>query len=493
MLFNSYLFIFEFVPATILAFFVAAKISRNLALLALIIASLVFYSGWSGLPWLVVVSFTFNYLAARLMVWSRARLSKAASRLILPAAISFNLLLLVYYKYTKFLIYNIDAVAGAHWPIPSITLPIGISFFTFTQIAFLVDVSRREADEPAFLRYGLFVTYFPHLLAGPIIHHANVMPQFDKASIYKFSPHEFGVGLTIFIFGLFKKVALADSFSPGVNLAFSGDHTPLIFEAWRGVLAYTLQIYFDFSGYSDMAIGLSRMFGIELPLNFNSPYKASSIIEFWRRWHMTLSRFLRDYLYISLGGNRKGRARRYFNLYITMLLGGIWHGAGWTFAIWGALHGLYLILNHAWRHLLGERTYGIFGRLACHIVTFLAVVAAWVFFRAPSVSVALVILKGMAGLNNSPGLSGLLVEPFPKAGFAAIAFGLFVVFTLPNTQQILAAFRPGFSPFDRSYAHPSGRWHIARLSPAWGIIVGIVFFLALTRMSHVTEFIYYQF
>ncbi len=208
-------------------------------------------------------------------------------------------------------------------PPPNVVLPIGISFFTFTQIAYLVDVARREVSEPAYLRFGLFVSYFPHLLAGPIIHHKDIMPQFDKSSVYRLSTINIAVGLTIFVIGLFKKVALADSFVPSAALAFTGDHPPLLLEAWRSVLAYTLEIYFDFSGYSDMAIGLSRLFGIELPLNFNSPYKATSIIDFWRRWHMTLSKFLRDYLYYALGGNRKGKIRRYANLYITMLLGGI--------------------------------------------------------------------------------------------------------------------------------------------------------------------------
>lgn len=236
-------------------------------------------------------------------------------------------------------------------PSLNVILPIGISFYTFTQIAFLVDTFQGKVNEYRFTHYLLFVTYFPHLIAGPVLHHKEMMPQFADSKIYKFSATDFAVGITIFCIGLAKKVLIADNLAPYASPLFSGAASPSFLVAWGGVLAYTFQLYFDFSAYSDMAIGLSRLFGVKLPLNFNSPYKAVNISEFWRRWHMTLSRFLKDYLYIPLGGNRTGTIRRYRNLITVMLLGGLWHGAGCNFVIWGGLHGVYLIIHQGWRKL----------------------------------------------------------------------------------------------------------------------------------------------
>jgi D-alanyl-lipoteichoic acid acyltransferase DltB (MBOAT superfamily) len=484
---------FVFMPVTLLAFFLAARVSRTLALFFLLLASLVFYSGWSGFPWLVICSFTFNYLVARTLIWSHTNAAPAVPRLVLGGGIAVNLALLFYFKYTNFAVMSILPHVGIVLPSPGIVLPIGISFFTFTQIAFLVDIARREVTETDFLKFGLFVTYFPHLLAGPIIHHKEVMPQFGKNSTYLPSVENFSIGLTIFTIGLFKKVVLADTYIPAASQLFAGDHVPLLFESWRGALAYSLQIYFDFSGYSDMAIGLSRLFGIDLPINFNSPYKAVSIIDFWRRWHMTLSRFLRDYLYIPLGGNRRGEGRRYVNLFLTMLLGGIWHGAGWTYVIWGALHGTYLVINHLC-HSAGLRLRGHAPRLAGWALTFLAVVVGWVFFRAPNVATALMILKGMAGLNNSGGLHALLHEEISITGFAAIGMGIAIALFLPNSQQLMQKFHPGLLPQEmRGDSGYHGWLVVQRLTLALGILAGLVFFVALSRMSHVTEFIYYQF
>lgn len=268
-------------------------------------------------------------------------------------------------------------------PSLNIILPIGISFYTFTQIAFLVDTYQEKVNEYRFIHYLLFVTYFPHLIAGPVLHHKEMMPQFADSRIYKFSTTDFAVGLTIFCIGLAKKVLIADNLAPYANPLFSGADAPSLFIAWGGVLAYTFQLYFDFSAYSDMAIGLSRLFGVKLPLNFNSPYKATNISEFWGRWHMTLSRFLMDYLYIPLGGNRTGIIRRYRNLITVMLLGGLWHGAGWNFVIWGGLHGVYLIIHHGWgklSELLNFPVNLVLWRLTATSITFLSVCFAWVFF-----------------------------------------------------------------------------------------------------------------
>ncbi|WP_309246667.1 MBOAT family O-acyltransferase [Ramlibacter montanisoli] len=287
-------------------------------------------------------------------------------------------------------------------------LPLGISFYTFTQIAFLVDTYQGKVTEFNFFRYALFVTWFPHLIAGPVLHHAEMMPQFARKAVCRIDWQNVAVGLSIFVLGLAKKVLLADSIAEFASPVFDGVKAgaqPMLFEAWVGALAYTLQLYLDFSAYSDMAIGLSLMFNVRLPLNFDSPYKATSIIDFWRRWHMTLSRFLRDYLYIPLGGGRAGNARRYANLMTTMVLGGLWHGAGWTFVVWGTLHGCYLLVNHAWRAFRRRHGWGEGGRaaaLAAGALTFLAVVVGWVFFRADSMASAVTMLQGMTGMPAWP-------------------------------------------------------------------------------------------
>ncbi len=300
---------------------------------------------------LLLGSIVFNYLIG----YSLARGNDIGSlrrRHLLALGVAGDLALLGYYKYANFFIGILNASLSTSYSFAEIILPLGISFFTFTQFAFLVDAARGEAKEFDFIHYSLFVSYFPHLIAGPILHHKEIMPQFGKANAYRLNWDYLRIGLTVFALGLFKKVVLADGVAlytaPVFAAAEQGDVLNL-FQAWGGALAYTLQLCFDFSGYSDMAIGLSYMLGVRLPLNFNSPYKATSISDFWRRWHMTLSRFLRDYLYVPVGGNRKGQARRYLNLMATMLLGGLWHGAGWTYIIWGGLHGFYLIVHQAWQ------------------------------------------------------------------------------------------------------------------------------------------------
>ncbi len=351
MLFNSYLFIFVFLPVTFAGFFWIARSSHRLAALWLAAASVYFYGYWNPkFVTLLLASIIFNYGMGYAIGHVRVGSGNRA-KLLLIIAIAANLILLGIFKYTNFFIKTINDAAGTGISLLDIVLPLGISFFTFTQITFLVDVYRGIAREYLFVHYLLFVTYFPHLIAGPIIHHQQMMPQFENAATYRINSEDIAIGVSMFAIGLAKKVLLADNFADCSTKVFTaasrGDELQFV-EAWSGALSYTLQLYFDFSGYCDMAIGLSKMFGIDLPLNFNSPYKAPNIIEFWRRWHMTLSQFLRDYLYIPLGGNRKGVGRRYANLMLTMLLGGLWHGASWTFVIWGALHGAFLMINHGW-------------------------------------------------------------------------------------------------------------------------------------------------
>ena len=347
---------------------------------------------------------------------ARHSVPKSKPKLWLVFGIGANLALLAYFKYASFFLANLNLSIGSQWNLGNIVLPIGISFFTFTQIAFLADAYQKGAREFDFLHYGLFVTYFPHLIAGPVLHHSQMMPQFADPSTYRFNAGNCSAGLAIFALGLAKKVVLADGISPYADAIFEPADAGLIpttREAWLGAVAYTLQLYFDFSGYSDMAVGLSWMFNVRLPFNFGSPYRAVNISEFWRRWHISLSTFLRDYLYISLGGNRRGSARRYLNLAITMVLGGLWHGASWSFVVWGSLHGAYLVLHQGFRAACGPTVASRLDRsqilrVLSWAFTMLLVVVAWVFFRATSFSGAMRILQSMAGASPSPALDPLL-------------------------------------------------------------------------------------
>ena len=512
MLFNSYQFLFLFLPLTLLGYFLLARVRIGLAAAWLALASLFFYGYWDFhyVP-LLIGSITFNFvIGGRINAASGTRLA----RRLLVVGVAVNLALLGYFKYADFFLNNIAAVFHEDIKPLGIILPLGISFYTFTQIAYLADAYKGRAQEYNFTNYVLFVTYFPHLIAGPILHHKEMMPQFASSDTYKLRASNFAVGSTIFVIGLAKKVLIADNLAPHANELFASPSDPSFFVAWGGVLAYTFQLYFDFSGYCDMAIGLSRMFGVQLPLNFNSPYKAHNISEFWRRWHMTLSRFLRDYLYVPLGGNRKGPARRYVNLFTTMLLGGLWHGAGWTFVAWGALHGFYLIINHAWiaareslpigRNLPGTRLLGT-------ALTFLAVVIAWVFFRAVSFDDAITILHGMIGANGvaiPQGVAGVLGEvgrqmqnvgigTFLGGGqrfietYAWVTVGALIAFLAPNTQQIAARFEPALD-FDagQSAAPRPLQW---RPTLPWAVAIGLLATAGLLSLSRPTEFLYFQF
>ena len=521
MLFNSVEFIFLFLPLTLLVFYLL-RYSQPLRVSVgwLVAASLFFYGWWKPAYLLIIIaSIAFNYAAGVMM----ARMEKGKF-LVLSAAVFGNLALLGYYKYTNFVVDNINAATNAGFQVPHIVLPLAISFFTFQQIAYVVDSYRGLSKEMDFTRYCLFVTFFPQLIAGPIVHHGEMIPQFARRPAKRAIPLHLAVGLSIFIIGLFKKVVLADgvaAYATPVFDAAAAGMTLSFFEAWTGVLAYSLQIYFDFSGYSDMAIGLGRMFGIRLPINFDSPYKSKNIIEFWRRWHITLSRFLRDYLYFPLGGNRKGKMRRYVNLVTVMLLGGVWHGAGWTFAVWGLLHGGYLLVNHAWHDLrerFGLRASGGFvPRLLAQGLTLLAVVVAWVFFRAADLGSAASILESMAGMNGVSlvrGWQGYFADAGAWAQWLNLRFdGMFyngladfnngivwvaalfaVALLMPNTQHLMRWYRPTIGVYAR-YGVLGGSGARWRLNTVCGLLLGIMFFVICSKWISAapSEFIYFNF
>ncbi len=498
MLFNSEVFLFAFLPLTLAAFyFVSALRQVRLAVFILVLASLFYYGWWNPayLP-LILGSMLVNYLLGLML--SRAVRGGAGGRakLLLTLGVAGNLGALGYFKYAGFMVANLVAVGAIEMAVPDILLPLAISFFTFQQIAYLADVYQNKVTENDPLSYALFVTFFPQLIAGPIVHHSEMMPQFAARDMGRFQPGNLLVGVSIFFLGLFKKVVIADNIAPFADSLFNAAAagSAISFgDAWAGSLAYTFQIYFDFSGYSDMAIGIGRMFGIRLPLNFNSPYKSTGIIDFWRRWHMTLSRFLRDYLYIPLGGNRLGPQRRYTNMMIVMLLGGLWHGAGWNFVAWGALHGSYLGINHAWRAWRGDRLSDtLAARCASGLLTFVAVVVAWVFFRAADFAAAASIIRAMVELPGvTPGalLGSLTLD---RAVLAWIAVLYAVAVLLPNTQQFMRVFMgDGFYRI-RPQAGWFGRF-VWQGSPAAAVWVAALTVLAVASLWQPSVFLYYQF
>lgn len=514
MLFNSYAFILLYLPITLAGYWLLVRRSPDLCVDWLSVASVAFYAGWNPrYISLLLTSIVGNYCFSMLIVRARPRGAHSVKTILACAVVS-NLALLGYFKYANFFVKILQELAGLEYVIGAVILPLGISFFTFTQIAFLVDLSQGETSTLSFRKYLLFVTFFPHLIAGPILHHASIVPQFSWPKDQR--KQDLEVGIAIFIFGLFKKVIIADGLakfvSPVFDAAAKGQDLAVV-ESWAGVVAFSLQLYFDFSGYSDMAIGLARMCGVHFPLNFSSPYKAHNIIEFWRRWHMTLSQFLRDYLYIPLGGNRHGPLRRYLNLMITMVLGGLWHGAAWTFVLWGAMHGIYLVLNHAWQFV--TRKLGLTGVLRGAgrpigiFVTFSAVTIAWVFFRASSLPHAVAILRGMTGINGirlptqwesrfdqlGVHLNSWVTFADMGATFAGhrqimlTSLCLAIVWLLPNTQEIMVNFEPGLNTTGKG----TGAWWQWRPTPAWALVMAILTLVPMVSLNQVSEFLYYQF
>jgi alginate O-acetyltransferase complex protein AlgI len=510
LLFNSYTFIFAFLPIALSGFFVTAAIGRTTACVWLVAISLVFYGWWDPrfVP-LLVISIAVNYGMSELMlaVASRPRLQSA----ILSGTVAANLLALIYYKYLFAVLGFLSAHHVVTLPFDNVVLPLGISFFTFTQIGYLVDVKQGTARDRGLVNYATFVTFFPHLIAGPILHNREIMPQFAATATYRFSARNIAIGLSIFIIGLFKKTVLADPLSAGVGEAFSHSGDLSLLASWHGALTYTLQLYFDFSGYSDMAIGLARMFNVTFPQNFDSPFKSPSIIEFWQRWHMTLTRFINLYLYNwialaivrsrtmrGLGINRKAQATLsgflsmiFVPTFITMSLIGIWHGAGLQFAVFGLLHSAFLVINHAWRVFrpIATRTeagtmLGTLERLASVLLTYLCAMIGMVFFRSASVDNGIEMLAGMFGQHGFGTSFG-----YGSRELLWIILLYAIVWGLPNTQQLLERYEPVLGNV-RPYPTGSLRW---RANLTWGIVLGAGFATALLAMGGTSEFIYFQF
>ncbi|HZU63680.1 MAG TPA: MBOAT family protein, partial [Novosphingobium sp.] len=433
MLFGSLVFVFAFLPVVLLAYHALRGAGHERTAKYFLVAASLFFYGWWDPRYVPLVSLSIgaNFALSLLMERQPGRAS-----LLLGLGVAGNLALLGYYKYAHFFVTALAGATGLPWHRGRIVLPLAISFFSFQQIAYLIESRRDGKAAHSLLDYALFVLFFPHLIAGPITHHKEMLPQFAAMGRHRLPPSYMPIGTAIFIMGLAKKVVVADLLAMLANPVFNAARDGLAlapWQAWQGALAYTLQLYFDFSGYSDMAIGLGLMFGILLPVNFASPYKSTSIVEFWRRWHISLSRFLRNYLYFSLGGNRAGPVRRYANLLATMLLGGLWHGAGWTFIAWGGLHGSYLVINHLWRGRFGPAR-GPVGRLAGWGLTMLAVVVAWVLFRADTFASAVAVLRAMAGAPLAGGASGYLVPQL--LGWAAVALAGGVALFAPNVLEM---------------------------------------------------------
>lgn len=392
LLFNSLEFIFLYVPIVVAAFFILGKYKgKKYAIGWLVFASFFFYGWWDVryVP-LLFASICFNYFVGKRLEFAQIK------KFWLWIGILVNISMLGYFKYMDFFLGSVNAMLGmSYFDLMHIVLPLGISFFTFTQTAYLIDVYRGDTKNTSFIVYCEFVTIFPHLIAGPIISHRKMIPQFLSDATFRLDYHNVAMGLGLFSMGLFKKVVIADKLAIVATDVFSNTLSIGMIEAWMGAIAYTFQLYFDFSGYSEMAMGLGLMLNLQLPQNFNSPYKATSVIDFWRRWHITLSGWVREYLYIPLGGNRHGQFNKLRNLFVSMVIIGLWHGAGWTFIVWGALHGLFLIINHLWRNLEYKLPVVI-----SWSITFLCVVIGWVFFRADSIGDAAQIISKMFDINS---------------------------------------------------------------------------------------------
>ncbi|PLY05635.1 MAG: membrane-bound O-acyltransferase family protein [Arcobacter sp.] len=485
MLFNSYEFIFIFLPITFFIYFYL--LNKRLVVGAkgfLVFSSLFFYSWWNPiyLP-LILTSMLFNFIIGNSLNDNFKKI-KISKKSLLTVGVIANLSLLGYFKYADFFISNLNSVTNDNIELLHLALPLAISFFTFQQIAYLVDSYRGETGEYDFLNYALFVTFFPQLIAGPIVHHKEMMPQFaSKWSLVK-NYKNIATGMFIFSIGLFKKVIIADQFAIWASAGFDNAVTLEFFEAWATALSYTFQLYFDFSGYCDMAVGAALLFNIKLPINFNSPYKALDIQDFWRRWHITLGRFLRDYIYIPLGGNKKGNFKTYNNLMITFILGGFWHGAGWTFIFWGFLHGFALGIHRLWK------TMGFnMNMVLAWFITFNFVNITWVFFRAKEWEDAIKVLKGMAGLNGivmsdkfaekyaslsdyGVEFGGWLVHINGNKSFTWIAVAFIITVFMKNAMELKDTFKPNI-------------WYL--------IYSAILICYTVSNMNKLSEFLYFNF
>jgi len=480
MLFNSFEFIFVFLPVTLVVYFLLNKRKLTKAATAwLVFASLFFYSWWNvKYLALIVGSIIFNFaIGTALAKIAKSDGTEWSKKSVLIFGLVANVLLLGYYKYADFFIGNINTLVGLQLTFQKIILPLGISFFTFTQIAYIVDAYAGKAREYDLLNYALFVTFFPHLLAGPIIHHKEMMPQFASMRNKVLNYRNLSRALFLFFIGLSKKIIIADSISPIANAGFDASAQLTFLDAWVTSLSYTFQIYFDFSAYTDIALAASLMFNIRLPFNFNSPYKATDITDFWRRWHMTLSRFLRDYVYIPLGGNRLGSFRTYFNLMATFLVGGLWHGAGWTFVLWGFLHGAATVVHRVWTKLEIDLP-----RFLAWFITINFINITWVFFRARTWEDALRILRAMTGMHGMElssrferlgiNFGSLVFMHVNKNIFYVLALLMLIAALVKNSNDLSETFKPNWKN-------------------ASAII--IIAFYTLLSLHNVTEFLYFNF
>jgi alginate O-acetyltransferase complex protein AlgI len=502
--FYDYSFIFLFVPLVVLGAWGVRYVGQAMQYVFLIAASLVFYATWdTAAPALLIGSVLANYALG-------AHLQRRPNRVLVSLAVAANLGLLGYFKYLGFFVENIAQVIDLP-AIARVALPLGISFFTFQQISYLVDSHRQQTGQHSFLSYVLFIVLFPHLIAGPIVLQSDVLRQLNQPVALRIDGKGIAVGLAMFIVGLGKKILIADTFADYVSPSFAKAAAgPIdVLEGWQAALAYTFQIYFDFSGYSDMAVGLALCLGVRLPFNFNSPYKSLSIADFWRRWHMSLSRFLRHYLYFPLGGNRHGLASTSRNLLIVMVLGGVWHGANWTFVFWGALHGLFLLVNRFWNLLVPRvmprgaspssvrapssvRPPSSVRTVLSWIITFTAVVFAWVLFRSPDLATAFRIWQGMLGFGSAlrPEIAASAIQPeFWLMAALAIAACL----VLPNSQQIILG---GGSMAADETVGPWWRPFVWQPNRAWALALGLVLVAVLIcnwQVGKAPEFIYFNF
>lgn len=511
MLFNSIEFLFLFLPVC-LAVFHSLRLYKPPAVVAwLVFCSLFFYAWWEPRYLILLLSSAaVNFLLGRTLGQATA---SSTRNTLLGIGLLWNLGLLGYYKYAAFLVSNVTAVFGVQLSEPNIILPLAISFFTFQQIAYLSDIHSGEPSEQSAMRYLLFVTFFPQLIAGPIVHHKEMLPQFARIQS-RFSIDLVAPGITLIVLGLAKKVLLADSLAifanPGFDLVSTGTALSAS-EAWLSISAYTLQIYFDFSGYCDIAIGTALLFGIRLPINFNSPYQSASIIDYWRRWHMTLSRFMRDYVYIPLGGNRRRQFRWLMNLLATTAVSGLWHGAAWTFVIWGCLHGAFLIVNHLWRKYSVRRAAlneSVLWKGFCLLLTFMCVMLSWVYFRSADLHSAHLFLANLvattavtepvfynAVLNGVHGdVYASLLQAFglwPLA-LTMVFSGLFIVFFLPNSLAIVGQQSLGFPALEKGIDR---HWLPVywRANVPWALTIAVSFWLVSISLTAVSPFLYFQF
>ena len=481
MLFNSYAFIFVFLPLTLLLFLLGRSVSRRASLALVSMASLIFYGMWDARYLaLLVPSLVINYALGEI-------LDRTRSRAWLIFGVAANLAVIGWFKYSAFFY---TTATGSEPPefMRGIILPLGISFITFQKIAYLVDTWRGHPKAQSFDRFAFFVLFFPQLIAGPIVLFRHIDRQIrlvrHTGLLLRGSFH---LGLILFAIGLFKKVVIADSMAVYADAVFSSaaheDFVIGAIDGWVGAIAYSMQLYFDFSGYSDMAIGLARMFGFRLPVNFNSPYKATSIIDFWRRWHMTLSSFFRDYVYIPLGGNRKGTAMQAAFVLTVFFLTGLWHGAGWTFIVWGSIHGVLVLANHLW-----WKTSWRLPVIASWALTFVAVVLLWVIFRAPSLAVAGELFQAMSGASGVIGGAALAEANLYRFPIVWPALVCVFALTLPNSTVLAHRLRHGRLVPATSRTPQRPQWWL----PA--AVTGTALYLAVSSIGNVeTKFIYFNF